>query len=168
MARGASFSSAQFAEELSISNKKLKLLGTGLYYYKIFIKVAAAALYVDPQTKKADVLADVAKCLEMQYFWSVKASDLVAGSQAILARNLSDEHRAQLAPQIKDMFKLYQNVADGDRVALMYIPKVGTTLLHNGKRLGTIAGAEFAAAYFSIWLGDKPLDSSLKRQLLGQ
>ena len=53
----------------------------------------------------------------------------------------------------------------GDRYALTYIPGVGTELALNGKPKGVIEG-DFAAAYFAIWLGAKPLDASLKAQLL--
>ena len=168
MARGASLGSVQFVDELSVSDKRLKLLGTGLYYYKIFIKAAAAALYLDEQASRGDVLADVAKRLEMLYFWGVKASDLIAGSEALLARNLPAETRAKLQPQFDEMFKLYRSVSAGDRVAFTYIPGADTTLLHNGQPLGSVRGADFAAAFFSMWFGEKPLDSSLKRKLLGE
>jgi hypothetical protein len=36
----------------------------------------------------------------------------------------------------------------------------------NGITKGVIEGADFAAAYFAIWLGQKPLDRSLRDQLL--
>jgi hypothetical protein len=49
----------------------------------------------------------------------------------------------------------------------MYVPGDGTSLLYNGKRLGMVPGAEFAAAFFAIWFGEKPLDPGLKRKLLG-
>ena len=166
--RGAIISNVQFVDELFVSDLKLTLLGTGLYYYKLFIKVAAAALYMDETTPRSEVLADVAKRLEMQYFWGVKASDLVAGSDALLSRNLDVATRDKLDPQIQEMFKLYRDVAAGDRCAFMYIPGAGTSLLVNGKRLGIVPGAEFAAAYFSIWFGDKPLDAGLKQSLLGR
>ena len=35
-----------------------------------------------------------------------------------------------------------------------------------GLRLSVIEGANFAAAYFCIWLGAEPLDRSLRKQLL--
>jgi hypothetical protein len=31
-----------------------------------------------------------------------------------------------------------------------------------------VEGVDFAAAAFSIWLGDSPLDRELKRKLLGE
>jgi hypothetical protein len=169
---GAHAAGVHFDNNLYVSDVKLKLLGTGFYYYKIFIKAAAAALYVDESVlagkSPADaVLSDVTKRLEMQYFWGVKASDLVAGSRALLSRNVPETERMKVQPQIDEMFALYQNVAAGDRCAFMYIPGTGTSLLYNGQRLGVVPGAEFARVFFSIWFGEKPLDSGLKRKLLG-
>lgn len=166
-ARGALLGSVHFVDEVVVSDKRLKLLGTGLYYYKYFIKAAAAGLYLDERADRANVLGDVAKRLEMQYFWGIKATDLVAGSDALLTRNLSAERRAELDEPIGEMFKLYRSVDAGDRCAFMYVPEVGTMLLHNGKRVGTVPGADFAAAFFSIWFGEKPLDPDLKKKLLG-
>jgi hypothetical protein len=167
VARGAALASGQFTEELLVSDRRLKLIGTGLYYYRLFIKAAEAALYLDPQSAGNDVLADVAKRLEMHYFWGVTAEKLIAGSRALLRRNLPEDTRVKLNPQIEEMFQLYRDVSRGDRCAFTYLPGEGTTLLHNGERLGTVPGAEFAAAYFSMWFGDKPLDAGLKRKLLG-
>jgi hypothetical protein len=167
-AQGASLDSVHFADELLVLDTRLRLRGTGVYYYKIFFKVAAAGLYLDQIARPQDVLADVAKRLEMQYFWSVKAADLIAGSDALLNRNLSVQTRSRVSPQIEQMFKLYKNVSAGDRSVLMYLPGSGTSLWLNGQRLGTVPGFEFAAAFFSIWFGDQPLDSGLKRNLLGR
>jgi hypothetical protein len=36
----------------------------------------------------------------------------------------------------------------------------------NGTPLIVIEGADFAAAYFGIWLGREPIDEKLKRDLL--
>ena len=42
----------------------------------------------------------------------------------------------------------------------------GTQLEHNGEAVGTIPGADFATAYFAIWLGTDPIDAPLRVQLL--
>jgi len=55
----------------------------------------------------------------------------------------------------------------GDRYSLTYIPGKGTELALNGEHKGTIEGSEFAAALFSIWLGNKPIDKTFKKQILG-
>jgi hypothetical protein len=64
------------------------------------------------------------------------------------------------------MSALYEDVVAGDRYALTYRPDLGTELSKNGRHLRTIPGADFAAAYFGIWLGDAPLDDALRDQLL--
>ena len=47
------------------------------------------------------------------------------------------------------------------------MPGAGTELALNGSRLGIIDGTDFASAYFRIWLGDAPIDTRLRDQLLG-
>jgi Chalcone isomerase-like len=163
----AQIGDVRFDDNLHLPGGRLRLLGAGLYYYKRLLKVAAAALYLDDQADACDPLADIAKRLEMQYFWSVTADKLIAGSNALLRRNLSAEQREKLQPQIEAMHALYRDVERGDRSALMYLPGTGTSLLYNGEVLGTVAGADFASAYFAIWFGERPLDLGLKKKLLG-
>ena len=157
----------RFEDRIRASDVSLKLRGAALFYYRLFIKVAAAGLYLDDRASPGDVLADVAKRLEMQYFWSVKSKDLVKGTEVLLARNLSSAKLTDVRPQIDAMSALYRDVQAGDRCALTYLPGTGTTLALNGQTLGTVPGREFAAAYFSIWFGDKPMDAGLKKKLLG-
>ena len=157
----------RFDDRIRASDVSLKLRGAALFYYKIFIKVAAAGLYLDDQASPGDVLADIAKRLEMQYFWSVSAKDLVKGTEVLLARNLPPEKLIAVRQKIDAMSALYRDVKAGDRCALTYVPGTGTTLALNGRTLGTVPGRDFAAAYFSIWFGDKPMDASLKQKLLG-
>jgi hypothetical protein len=61
---------------------------------------------------------------------------------------------------------MYEDIEPGDRYALTYLPGVGTELARNGRRLGVIEGADFSSALFAIWLGERALDDSLRRQLL--
>jgi len=37
----------------------------------------------------------------------------------------------------------------------------------NGEPLGMIEGKDFASAIYAMWLGDKPMNKSFKRQLMG-
>ena len=157
----------RFEDRIRASDVSLKLRGAALFYYKLFIKVAAAGLYLDDRAASGDVLTDVAKRLEMQYFWSVKSQDLIKGTEVLLARNLAPEKLAAVRPQIDAMSALYRDVSPGDRCALTYVPGAGTKLALNGETLGAVPGRDFAAAYFSIWFGDKPMDAGLKKKLLG-
>jgi hypothetical protein len=167
LSSAAQIDNVRFEDKLKAREITLKLQGAGLLYYKLLIKAVAAGLYLDERVGPAQVLSDVAKRLEMQYFWGVSAQDLVKGSEAMLQRNLGSETIAALRPQIDQMHALYRDVKAGDRCSFTYMPGIGTWLTLNGKILGTVAGADFAAAYFSIWFGNKPMDAGLKRKLLG-
>lgn len=57
---------------------------------------------------------------------------------------------------------------EGDKIHLEYTPGKGTTAIKNGKELGTVSGLEFKKALFSIWLGTKPADPTLKKGMLGK
>jgi hypothetical protein len=157
----------QFHDRLRAGQVLLRLNGAGLVYYKAIIKGLAAGLYLDESAQSPDVLADVAKRVEIEYFWSLKAKTIAAALEAPLVANLSAEKLAQLRGDIDRLHAAMVDVKPGDRYALTYLPGVGTWLTHNGKTLVTIPGADFAASYFSIWFGDRPMDARLKRQLLG-
>jgi hypothetical protein len=73
----------------------------------------------------------------------------------------------QLRSRIDYHNSLYEDVQPGDRYSLTYIPGKGTELALNGEPKGTIEGADFAAAVFSIWLGPEPINESFKRHILG-
>jgi hypothetical protein len=166
-ANAAHVDQVRFDDRIRASDVTLKLRGAALFYYKLFIKVAAAGLYLDDRSSPIDVLADVAKRLEMQYFWSVSAKDLIKGTEVLLARNVPPQKLAAVRSELDAMSALYRDVKAGDRCSLTYVPGIGTTLTLNGQTLGTVPGRDFAAAYFSIWFGDKPMDAGLKKKLLG-
>jgi hypothetical protein len=53
-------------------------------------------------------------------------------------------------------------------ITLDYIPESGTRVTLNGEPKGeAIAGDDFYRALLRIWLGENPVDSSLKKALLG-
>ena len=59
--------------------------------------------------------------------------------------------------------------AKGDTITLDYIPELGTRLAVNGSQYGKVlAGADFYEALLSLFIGNKPVDSQLKRGLLGE
>jgi hypothetical protein len=145
----------------------LPLRGTGLLKYLLFIDAYVAALYIQEEVPAEDALGDVPKRLEIHYFHAIKAEDFAASTNKLIADNQDPETVARLAPKMDAINNLYVDVRPGDRYALTYTPGKGTELSFNGVTRGIIPGREFAAAIFSIWLGSKPIDKELKKQLLG-
>jgi Chalcone isomerase-like len=157
----------EFPDRLRAGDVTLKLRGAGLVYYRSVVKGLAAGLYVDEDANTSDVLADVAKRVEIEYYWSLKGSTIAAALAGPLADNVPADRLAAIQADVDRVHAALADVKPGDRYALTYLPGVGTWLTHNGKTVATVPGKEFAAAYFSIWFGERPMDAKLKRQLLG-
>jgi hypothetical protein len=156
-----------FKREVRVNDATLALRGYGLLRYMILIKAYVAAFYLPEGVRSEDALTDVPKLLEIEYFHPIIAPDFAKATSASISQNTSLVTYQGLKPKIDELNALYRDIAPGDRYALTYTPGRGTTLSWNGQPLGTVAGREFAAALFGIWLGSSPLDTNLKRLLLG-
>ncbi len=163
----AELEGVQFADQVRVGDATLRLSCVGLLRYKLFIKAYVAALYLGDGAAPGDILADVPKRLELSYFWSISGADFGKVGDQILAQNVDAQTFAALRPRLDRINAWYRDVKPGDRYSLTYVPGSGTELALNGKQLGTVEGADFAAAYFRIWLGDNPIDTRLRDQLLG-
>jgi hypothetical protein len=155
-----------FASSFQAGGTKLVLNCVGLLRYMVFIKGYVAGLYLGEGVSADNVLSDVPKRLEINYFHAINGKDFGRAGDQIMAQNVDPAELARLRPRIDRLNALYVDVQPGDRYSLTYVPGVGTQLALNGQPRGTIEGADFAAAVFSIWLGPKPIDASLKSQLL--
>jgi hypothetical protein len=166
-AGAAEIEGVRFADQVRSRDVTLQLRCAGLLRYKLFIKAYVAALYLGDGTATHDVLADVPKRLELNYFWSIAGADFGRAGDEILRRNVDEKTFATLRPRLDRINAWYRDVKPGDRYSLTYLPGVGTQLAFNGSEIGMIDGADFAKAYFQIWLGDDPIDAKLREQLLG-
>jgi hypothetical protein len=157
-----------FAEYYQAGPSRLSLNGVGLAKFLRTIRVYVGALYLTAGTTVDQVLDDVPKRLELSYFRSVEARDIIRASEKNLADNVPQQTIAALRLRIDRMHRLYEDVKPGDRYALTYLPGIGTELTLNGQRKGIVEGSDFAAAYFSIWLGPDPINQPLKEGLLSK
>lgn len=156
-----------FDKHAVAGEQKLEIKGAGVLRYMRLIKAYAGALYVLPGTDTEGVLEDTPKRLEVEYFFALKGKDFGPATYKGLARNISAEEIDRLRAKIDYHNSLYVDVKPGDRYSLTYTPGAGTELALNGRPLGVIQGADFAAAIFSLWLGENPYDKRFKNALLG-
>ena len=156
----------EFAQSVPVGELRLPLRGLALLRYRLFFKAYVAGLYVSAQVPSDAILTDVAKRLEIEYFWHLDASDIAKAGREILQRNVSASEFAQLEEGLTRIDAAYRDVDPGDRYALTYLPGVGTRLSLNGESLVLVPGSLFAKAYFSIWLGARPIDEGLKQALM--
>jgi hypothetical protein len=155
-----------FADSVTIGTKEVPLHNAALLRYLKLIKAYVAALYLPDGVTTENVLSDVPKRLEINYLVSIKGPDFGKGAEPTLKLNHTPVELAKLRSRIDRINGMYRDVKPGDRYALTYLPGRGTELALNGKPLAVIEGADFAAAYFGIWLGRNSIDDKLKRDLL--
>jgi hypothetical protein len=156
-----------FPDRYTENDIDLKIRGTGILRYMVFIKAYAGGLYLPEEVSSEDALSEVPKRLEVEYFHAIKGEEFGPATRKLIARNVDPLTFQRLESKIELHSRMYKDVNPGDRYSLTYIPGIGTELALNGEPKGTIEGSEFAAALFSIWLGNKPMDKTFKKQILG-
>jgi hypothetical protein len=164
--QSAEIEGVRFPDRLQMGEAQLQLRGTGLLRYRAVFKAYVAALYLEEHARPDDVLEEIPRRLEIEYFWSIPAHRFVQATAEGIARNVDDATLQRLQPRITAFNTLYEDIEPGDRYSLSYLPGRGTELGKNGRPRGVVAGAEFASALFAIWFGADPLSDELRRELL--
>jgi hypothetical protein len=159
---GVSFAGAVRAGETPL---KLHSVGVLRWY---FLRGYVAGLYLGSETPPEEILQDTPKRLEIHYFHAISASDFGEAAWEVMARMHDEPQLSRIRSRADRLARAYEDVTPGDRYALTYLPGVGTQLSLNGEPRVTVPGADFAAAYFGIWLGSDPIDTPLRDQLLAQ
>ena len=146
---------------------ELQLRGAAILRWAKFIDLYAGAFYLPDGVEARNWHDDVSKHLELCYFRKIPAKGFVDASQKHLEGTLPAERLKSLQSRLDELYKLFRDVGPDDRYMLSYTPGSGTVLSLNGEPLGAIPGADFAEAYFGIWLGDRPLNEKFRDQVLG-
>jgi hypothetical protein len=156
----------EFADRREWRGTTLRLQGAGALRYRLLFTGYVAALYLGEGVIAERALADVPRRLEIEYLWPIPAPAFAAATLEGVARNVDAAALERMRESVERLCALYEDVAPGDRYSLSYAPGIGTELAKNDESLGLIEGAEFSAALFAIWLGDRPLDETLRDRLL--
>ena len=112
----AEIEDVHFVEAYRVDDVRLKLNNLGLMRYKGIIKAMVAGLYLQDDVSPEHLLEDVAKRLEIEYFWSLKANDIVKASNQLLSENVDDLTLRKLRPRI-DLFARSRHDSDFKRQA---------------------------------------------------
>lgn len=155
-----------FTERRQLDDVELRLTGTALLTWALFVDVYAGAFYLPKGHPGSHWADDVPKRLELSYFRSFKAEDFSRASDTLLRDSLPPAQYQALAERLEAFYLLFGDIESGDRYSLNYSPGKGTELHLNGTLLGIAPGHDFAVAYFGIWLGEQPLNKNFRDQLL--
>jgi hypothetical protein len=166
--QSAQIEGVEFKNQVILNGKKATLRGTALLRYMIVIKAYVSAFYLHENFSKKDALGNVERRLVLHYFHAISADDFAEATIEMIKKNVSPDRFRVLQPQIQQLNDLYKDVNPGDEYTATYIPGIGTELALNGKTLGIVPGEEYSAAFFSIWIGENPIDKGFRNQLLGK
>ncbi|MCD6027287.1 MAG: hypothetical protein K0R08_1806 [Solimicrobium sp.] len=153
------------------SASMLTLNGAGIRK-KLFFKVYAAALYLPKTATKSESVIDMpgAKQMSLTMLRNVASNDLWQAIDEGIKQNNTPEELQKISDefsQLKQLFSTIETLKEKDRISLTWVPDVGTIILLNDKKIGgTFLGSPFFNALLRIWIGEKPVDQSLKDQLL--
>ena len=88
---GAEIEGVQFDNAYEAEGIRLKIHGTGLFRYLGVVKAYVGALYLPEGTFALDVLSDIPKRLEVEYFHALKGEDFGVTTNKIIAKNTDSQ-----------------------------------------------------------------------------
>jgi hypothetical protein len=172
-ARADKVAGVDYPNTYAVAGQPLVLNGAGIRY-RFVVQVYTAGLYLAaPARTTEQVLAGAGpKRLHIQMLRDIDGNTL----GKLFTRGMEDNStRAQFAKAIAgtlrlaEMFAAKKQLAEGEHFSIEWQPGKGTQIHVNGQPQGEpIAEPEFFAALMRIWLGPKPADERLKKQLLGE
>lgn len=162
----------KFDDTVKVGGKDLKLNGAGMRT-KVIIKVYAAGLYLtDKKTSMAEIAAlDGPRRVTLVMARDVSSDSFGSAFMDGLKENNSVAERNAIVTQVGkfgEMFAGVPGLKKGDVLHIDWIPGSGTTCELNGKKLvENVPDVAFYNAILRIWMGENPVDRSLKSALLG-
>ncbi|WP_163407884.1 chalcone isomerase family protein [Flavobacterium ajazii] len=157
--------------KIEVFNKTLQVNGAG-GRSKMWMEVYVQALYLSQLTQDAQFIieSDTEMAIRIEITSAmVSANKLGKAMDTGFEKSAGDNLQA-LRPRIDELKKLLSDkITEKDVFILAYNPLDQTMNIFKNEALkGKIPGFDFKKALFGIWLSDKPVDETLKKNLLGQ
>ena len=168
--RATELAGIELPDQIEVLGKSLFLNGLGIREGGVDrLRVYVAGLYLEKKTKnhRRVLRSKKAKRLVLKFLISVQIRSILdaweegfqkqAGDKMALFRDRVDQLKDWMVP-----------VSRGDSYEFTYKPNKGIEVVVKGKKMGFIPGDDFAKAFFSIWLGNPPLNYRLRNHLVGR
>ncbi len=163
----------KFDESVQVGGTDLKLNGAGIRYKAIF-KVYAAGLYLkEKKTTVPEVLASAGpRRVTIVMLRDLSNEEFGRGFMSGIQQNTDKAEKSKMTSQFIRFGELFASVPElkkGDVMTNDWIPGVGTVVSLNGKKMGDpYPDLAFYNALLRIWLGESPVDRSLKKAMLAE
>ncbi|MDD5366076.1 MAG: chalcone isomerase family protein [Gallionellaceae bacterium] len=159
------------AEYANLAGHDLQLNGAGLrtiWGFHIYV----AALYLPEKAHSAsDILAqDQPRRMQITLLRGVTTEQNLEALKNGLIANNSPAEMAAIDADVEHFLGLLRQLHElsaGTVIRFDYLPGLGTQVRVGERDFGRIPGARFNQAILRIWLGEDPIQVSLKKALLG-
>ncbi len=169
VAEARQFGDVTIPDTIEAGGQRLLLNGAG-YRTKYFMKMYIGGLYLKQENNDAAsiISADEPMLIKLHI-----VSGRITSARMTEAINEGFENSAGASlASLTDKIARFQSffaedINVGDIFDIGYVPGEGVSVHKNGSLSGTIEGTDFKKAVFGIWLGEKPADKGLKKNMLG-
>lgn len=157
-------SGVDFPVRSMVGDTELEIRGGGKAMY-LFFSLYSAALYLPPEVSTDEIfLGVVPKQLTLHYLREIPKRYIIEAAENVLVKNPNNDMDA-LRERLDRLYEAFHDVGKGDEYTMTFTPEEGTAFLFNGEEEIRIPGADFASAFFGIWLAEESLSSRLREQL---
>ncbi|HYI10446.1 MAG TPA: chalcone isomerase family protein [Thermoanaerobaculia bacterium] len=168
-AQAATVGGVQIEDTISAGGQNLVLNGAALRK-KFVVKVYVGALYLPSKQNNATSIlaADAPRRMVMHFTYDVDKEKMAEAWADGLSDNTPNAS-AEVKTAFKTLSTWMDDMKEGQRIVLTYLPGTGTTVEVAGKNKGTLGGKAVADALLNTWLGPKPgPGGDFKKGVLGQ
>ncbi len=164
---GGEVAGVKMSDSATVEGRTLRLNGMGLRK-KVIFKVYVAGLYLESPSKDASTVisSDQVKSIHLHILRNLSGTELSDAIAEAFWKN-AKQSRSVLEARLEKLRGMFPSVVSGDLIVLTYLPGKGTIVTAKGQQKGVVEGKDFADALFSVWLGQDPVQTDLKKLLLG-
>jgi len=141
-----------------------RLAGQGIFRW-FGLEIYNAQLWVSDRGFRSDAPTLEKFALNLRYSRKLYG-DKIAESSLDEIKKLGLGTQSQQQSWLASMRTLFPNVEEGTHITGIFIPNLGARFFLNGKLHGELLDAQFAQAFFAIWLSPNTSAPKLRNALL--
>ncbi|UZE97608.1 chalcone isomerase family protein [Alkalimarinus alittae] len=157
--------------KVDASDAELSLNGAALRKTYMVINTYVGGLYLENPSHDENQILESDEHRRMLFhvlLRKVTARKIAQALKDALVLNISVEEQKELEPNINQFIAMFEGkLKRGDEVNIDYIPGKGTHVIIGGTDKGIVPGKQFADALLSVWVGENPVGSGFKQDILG-
>jgi hypothetical protein len=150
---------------------ELKLNGASMRILYGVVDTYIGKLYVENPATDADTLIEADEYKRMVFkvvLKRVSGRRIAKAMYDALQLNVTREEAGLLEQRLQLLVTMFDSsLKKGQESYLEWVPSQGSRIVLNGNVKGIIPGKDFYDAIMKIWIGDNPVGSTFKRQVLG-